>query len=228
MMFLKFFTFKKQYMEIRECVPVENKTSPCNYAIVLGISLNNSYFKTDNLIKILTWATSRVRSVYIMIPDEPTVHTLMAVGKTLEDSTKIARLKSNALENKCADIIQNLNLKGIQIVRWGRIVDNAVYKQSLSEILQAYEYDAVFRGVVQSTTRNVIVKSMVNEPSTTQIEVGVQFLLQELAFISHSDGILEEFSTRYVYHQTMDILRDLMIGLYSFKASMNVGYLTLV
>ena len=66
-------------MEIKEfSVGVQMQKTP---SIVLGVSINNSLFTNNEyLIKILMWASLFSKNIYIMIPDEPAMHTLRAIG----------------------------------------------------------------------------------------------------------------------------------------------------
>ena len=206
-------------MEIKEYSSIGNEVAQGGQTLVVGISINNSYFNQENLEKLKVWASATAQSVYIMIPDKPAVYTLMALGKIEQDAIRTARLKSNVLENKCAKIIQRLNLNSVKIVRWKDIVSNEKYQNTLVEIKQAYDFDAEFRMAVRSTTASVL-------QSGVGVETGIEFLFQELAFISQASQILGAGKIAYVYHKTMDILRDIIAGEYYFKADSCVGFIT--
>lgn len=206
-------------MEIREYSPIGNEVAQGGQTLVVGISINNSYFKQENLEKLIHWASATAQSVYIMIPDEPAVYTLMALGKTEEDSVRAARLKSNVLENKCVKVAQVLNVNTVKVIRWKDIIPNEKYQNALVEIKQAYNVDTAFREAVRSTTGAVL-------QDGGSIEIGIEFLFQELAFISQANQILGVGKTAYVYHKTMDILRDIIAGEYCFKADPCVGFIT--
>ena len=213
---------KSMHMEIKEYSPIGLEVIGSNHAIILGISINNSYFKAELLEKLLAWATASAGPVYVMIPDEPAVHTLMALGKTQQDAERVARLKSNSLENKCLEIVQRFGLRKIQIIRWGCLVANECYQAALLEIRAAFEKDASFRTAVRNMTASVLK----GDSTPEAIEMGVHFLLQELAFITRADQILGEDKVAYVYHKTMDVLKEVIMGRYVFRASPNVGFIT--
>ena len=206
-------------MEIKEYSPIGNEVAHGGQTLVVGISINNSYFKTENLEKLIAWAAARAKSVYIMIPDEPAVYTLMALGKREEDAVRIARLKSNALENKCMKIAQALGLHSVKVIRWKDVSSNESYQTALMEIRQAYNSDLIFGAAIRATTAAVL-------QSGGSVEIGIEFLIQELAFISRANQVLGEEKTAYVYHKTMGILKDVIEGVYSFKADPYVGFIT--
>ena len=194
--------------------------------LIVGISINNSYFKEENLERLITWSAESAQHVAIMIPDHPAVHTLVASGKTQSDAERIARLKSNALENKCRGIIGRLGILNVQVVRWKEISAAASYKETLVRIKQTYNEDSLFYEALRRVTGDVLRHAGVEKLSDTKLAIGVQFLLEELAFITSSDSILGRNKTAYVYHKTMSVLKDILCGRYVFKGSANVGFLT--
>lgn len=213
-------------MKIKEYSPIGNEVAQGGQTLVVGISINNSYFKMENLEKLITWASAHARSVYIMIPDEPAVFTLMALGKTREDCERVARLKSNALENKCGGIIQRFGLTTVKVIRWKDIVPSADYQKALFEIRQAYDSEPAFAEAILSTTSAVLKNGGITKPGFTAIKIGIEFLFQELAFITQANLVLKEGKIAYVYHKTMQILKEVILEKYSFKASQNVGFIT--
>jgi hypothetical protein len=73
---------------------------------------------------------------------------------------------------------------------------------------------------------NSLVRGRQRVPTEEELELGVQFLLKELAFISEASMILSQGKVAYVYHQTMHIFKEILEGEYSFRASTGVGYIT--
>ena len=213
-------------MDIKDSSLVGNQVLQSKKAIIIGVSINNSYFSEENLKKLLLWAWSYTTRVYVMIPDEPAVHTLIAFGKSQGDAERVARLKSNALENKCRAIIQEKNLTSVQIVRWKNIVDSEHYQSALDVIKREYSGLNCFAKDVNETTLGVLRNAGFDNPTLMQIENGVQFLFKELAFITHSSLILKEENTAYIYHSTMKVLKDILEGQYSFYSTKNVGFVT--
>jgi len=213
-------------MDIKEISQVGKQVLQNKKALILGISINNSYFKEENLTKLLLWATENASSVYVMIPDEPAVHTLMALGKSESEAVKIARSKSNNLENKCLAIVQNHKLPPVTIVRWVMIANNEHYLRALEIIRQAYVDFDFFAKEVHATTLNVLKHAGFENPTDEQMRNGLEFLFKELAFITHSDLVLGQEKTAYVYHSTMKVLNNLIEGQYTFFKTEGVGFIT--
>ena len=215
-------------MEITETSFIdESPLEDRQLSLIIGISLNNSYFKYDNLKRLISWASCLERKVYIMIPDEPAVYTLLAFGYEEKEAIRIARLKSNALENKCLSIIKELNQEDfVRIIRWKDITDNQHYLQALSEIKEAYDTDTCFKDAIRRTTASVILSNLSEQPNEAQVEIGTTFLFQELAFISYSALILREKKIGYVYHRTMQVFKEIIECHYAFRSNQSVGFIT--
>lgn len=213
-------------MKIIEASAIGHQVMENKQPLILGISINNSYFKEENLERLIAWASNGGRKVYVMIPDQPAIHTMVALGKGRADAERISRLKSNNLENKCLAIGARLGVTAIKIIRWKDLSENAEYGSSLEEIINAYKTDAPFTQAVRETTEGVLANGGYVSPSPDQVAEGVQFLLKELAFITYADLILKEPAVAYVYHRTMPSMREIMEGRYNFRSSPNVGFVT--
>lgn len=192
--------------------------------IVLGVSINNSYFKEGNLEQLLLWAPQYAGRVYVMIPDEPMISTFMELGYSEKDAIKKSRLKANNLEAKCRRVIIKHTLF-INVVRW-RDINRVEYTKALSAITALYELDTSFQNDIYRATESVIHSNGVVNPSGQQIDIGVNFLLKELAFITYADQILVKEKVAYIYNKTTEVLRYIIDGKYMFKASPNIGYAT--
>lgn len=194
-------------------------------SFIIGLSINNSYFKENNIKKLLVWSSLHAKSTYVMIPDEPMVHTFIALGYDKNKAEKIARLKANALENKCLRLVQELDLVYVTIIRWGSIVNNEHYINALKQIKEAYKLDNNFNQAIRKATVEVVKNNSILEITEEKINIGVEFFLKELAFISYSNLILEVKDTAYVYHRTTEVLRDIIYKKYSFHSSPNVDFI---
>ncbi len=212
-------------MKIIEASDIGKKVLEEKGILILGLSINNRYFSEENIEKLMNWAAP-ASSTCIMIPDEPAVCTMMALGKSREDAERVARLKSNALENKCKKIQERLNLSSVTILRWKDIKTNISYQHASSHIQKVYNVDASFAAAIDETTREVLKNANSAEPSEQQISIGIQFLLQELAFITYADCFFSGRDVAYVYHRTMKILKDIVDGKYTFRAGRQIGFIT--
>ena len=213
-------------MDIQEYSPIGKVVARGGQTIIVGVSIDNSYFKTENLERLILWSSGLAQSVFIMIPDEPAEHTYRAIGKTADKARSVARAKSNLLENKCLGIIEQNEVKNTQVIRWKNITPSDVYQKTLADIRRSYSEDEQFAQELQATTSDVLKGRGIVHPSPDEITIGIEFLFQELAFITHANDILEVGKTAYVYHKTMHVLRECIAGGYVFKADPNIGFIT--
>lgn len=195
-------------------------------SFIIGLSIWNSYFNPENLKKLIFWADSFAKSIYIMIPDEPMISTMMACGYNHKKAIEKSRTKANGLQNKCSSIIDEFDIKNIRIIRWKDIKDNPYYLDALNQITFLYDFDQNFKCLVQNTTKGVIFGHTKKEVSIEQINIGVNFLFQELAFILYSTVILNELKTLYVYKSTMELIKEIINGNYTFTAKPDVNFIT--
>lgn len=196
-------------------------------SFIIGISINNSYFKPENIKKLISWSSNFAKSIYIMIPDEPSVYTMMACGRSQEESIKISRLKSNNIENKCLRIISDLKVENITIIRWKNVKDNIFYLNAKKQIKNLYYLDVDFKNAIIQTTKNVILANVGSVVSESSIDLGVNFLFEELAFILYSTVILKEEKTIYVYHKTMQLMKDIIENKYNnLLFNSNIDFIT--
>lgn len=193
--------------------------------MIIGVSINNSYFNEGNLERLLVWASWHGTRPKVMIPDDPMIDTFMALGYSQKVATQKARLKGNALENKCHMIIGRHDLDNIQVVRWSEVGNKKVYQQALEKIKNLYKTNAVFKSAVYIATKEVLCANGIDKPEQHNIEIGTGFLLKELAFITHACFMFREQKYCYVYHKSTQVLIDLIEGKYPLNVSEDIGYM---
>lgn len=194
--------------------------------ILIGLSIKNSYFKNENLKKILEWVSNNSNKSYIMIPDKPAIYTLMSLGYEKSKAQTKAGLEANRLENKCNKIINDNKLSNISIIRWRNIENNKEYLDSLEKIQSFYSSDNNFNQSIKNTTQEVIEKNKNSLEMSKALDIGVNFLFQELAFISNSANILKQEQVAYFYHKTIPVFKNMLENKYTINISNNVGFIT--
>ena len=209
-------------MQIKTISPIGEQVLSGGHAIILGVSLYNSYFKDENLQKLIMWASGYSTKIYIMIPDTPSIHTRVACGKTPAEARRDTHAKAQNLEIRCKRIMQMLGVSA-EIIRWSILENNKMYADALANNKQLYEYKQVFRNEARETTRQVLQDKQASVPESS-IDIGVRFLLEELSFIGYSPGILGVEKTAYVYHRPTHILHNMIDGVYGKQFS-SVGYI---
>ena len=172
------------------------------------------------------WASLFSKNIYIMIPDEPAMHTLRAIGYEEKKAESKARLKSNNIQNRFNEIFKTHQVVNVTIIRWRDIVGNLNYQNSLIQIKKSYENDVCFKKALRMTTSEVLLQSLSREPKESEIDIGVGFLFEELAFICNATHILNKEQVVYVYHKTMVVMKSIFDEKYSFRAASGTGFLT--
>lgn len=132
-------------MKINEISTVGESVIRDKGSILIGLSIKNSYFKDENLKKVLEWSSDHSNDSYIMIPDKPAVYTLMSLGYEEGRAKTKARLEANRLRNKCERIIDESKLSNISIITWDDIEGNRDYANSLAKIEHSYETDPALK-----------------------------------------------------------------------------------
>ncbi len=214
-------------MEILELSEIGEKVIKNKTNILIGLSINNSYFKDGNLEKIIQWSAENAKRIFIMIPDKPAIFTLMSFGYSEDKAKAKARLESNRLENKCRKIIKEKELKDVIIIRWSDIESNSYYIEYLEKIKNLFRQNEEFKIDIENTTRGVLKNNVTDLDEGRAIEIGVNFLFQELAFISNAARILDLDKIAYLYHSTMPVFKNMVEGRYPLDTH-NVGYITAV
>lgn len=194
-------------------------------SFVIGISLNNSYFSSENIEKIISWCDQHEWAVTnaIMIPDEPTLHTMLAMGRYEPPARQLVTKKANAIENKCRKVKTK---NKFSIFRWSNVKDTIPYKICLDLMQSIFKHDTRFKKDCLNVTKEVLLNKKIN-PTEEQLSRGVQFLLEELAFIYGSKSIIGAGSTCYVYHNKFNVLYNLLSGQYNIPKTDEVFSLVL-
>lgn len=196
-------------------------------ACLIGLSIRNSYFRSeDNLIEIYKWASQNFSQIFVMIPDLPAIHTLQSLGYPENKAKSKAQLAANALQNKTLAIAERLGITAkIMVIRWADLEEKLPYLHSLRQLYDLYQQNVDFRNDVESVTGSVIGGHGTTLNEKEAVEIGVLFILKELAFIANSAAILEVPHCAYVYHRVMPVHKAMLEGKYGVEFPQNSGYI---
>lgn len=196
-------------------------------ACLIGLSIRNSYFRDeDNLKEIYRWASENFSQIFVMIPDLPAIHTLQSLGYPENKARSKAQLASNSLQNKTLAIAKEQGIEQkLTIIRWPDLEEKLSYLNSLRKLYDVYQNNALFRDDVQSVTASVIGAHGTALKEKEAIEIGVLFILKELAFIANSAEILNVPNCAYVYHRSMPVHKAMLEGKYGVEFPQNSGYI---
>lgn len=193
---------------------------------LIGLSIRNSYFKEENLKELIKWADENFNRVFVMIPDIPAIETLKSLGYSENRARQKAQLASNNLENKCISIIEEYGIEDkCKMIRWRDLSNNETYNNSFKNLKELYNVDENFKKDVRDTTDAVIEFHGSELPKEKAIDIGIGFLLQELAFILDSANILGVNRCAYVYHRSLPVHEYMLSGKYKYTLDEKSGYI---
>jgi len=196
--------------------------------VIVWMSVGNSYFKKEIIQNLIEFSVDNFSQVKLLAPFEPAKHTYQALGYEERTARKKARLNSNRLKNHMFKAIEGLpeqKKKKIQIVDWDIDVANQKpYLKALKEIVKLYKENSSFNKDAKDTTSKVL-KQKHKEVSEEAIDKGVEYLLEELAFIIASPELFNVKRTAYVYHRKWLIYEKLVNGRYDPKIRESLGFL---
>lgn len=198
-----------------------------NGASIIGLNIQNKYFQDDdNLKEIISWSLRNFPKTYILLPDEPAVATFMAYGY----NEKVARQKANQacldLQSRCFMLCKDHpNFSSLQVVRWRKFEDNKSYKATFNVLKELYETNASFRRDVRADTMRGILHNGTLFDLQESVDIGIDAILKELAFVSMAPTILNESATAYLYHHFMPLLDGLLGGMYGVQVDARSGFI---
>jgi cyclo(L-tyrosyl-L-tyrosyl) synthase len=195
---------------------------------IIGISMLNSHFRRDSIQHMTASIKDRYQNVFFMLPNKPAEHTLAGYGYEPLDATRTSRRKFAVLHRHCRESIEALHLKDAAIVQWEQFEHGEEYSRMLSSLDALYKSDERFCDDARVATSSMYQQSAFPKKKDMlleeQIDMGIHFLLEELAFILASPEILKVPRTEYLYHRAMPILTDLLQEKYSFVPPTNVSF----
>lgn len=202
-----------------------------NGLAILGMSLDNSYFNEDSIRQIIDFASENFSRVRIMVPDEPMKYTYTAMGYRPDASARKARLKGNALKNMCLRSMSEETVKksgsDIILLDWGTsISQNPAYTTGHGSIQHMYNDNKTFRKDARDTAKNVLTGKLKRGVEIEKaIDEGVNFVIDELGFITASPAMFDANEIAYIYHKDWHIYQNLVDGNYDGKIREGLGFL---
>ncbi len=180
---------------------------------VLGISLGNSYFSKNKIQGLMQYCATTFSQTRVLIPARIMIYTYLAQGYPKREAEIKARLKGNALRNSCKGIDQMVELN-VRVLEWEReIAKHNAYLLEELKIETLYRNNAQFRSHIRQTTASVLESTVQSEVNIDDaVELGIYFLLKELAFLSASPKIFGVENVAYVYHKRWDIYERFVNG----------------
>lgn len=214
-------------------------------AVLLGISRGNSQFTESYILQLLDAMRAKFDTrVYCMLPDAPSVHTLMATGYA---DTAEAERKSRLDFNKLSNAIQRAQLPLDRILRWNVFSHEPAYREQLGRMTDALTNPS-FVAEADTATMQVLTAAYAHnrlridnlpldfDPKISvtaklnhavlanRLAIGRLFLVEELACILSAPELTRCDRVAYVYHRPMPILTNTLRGEYGGLPAAQVGY----
>lgn len=193
---------------------------------IVGMSPGNSYFKKVVIGNLLKYCAGRFSQVRIMIADKPAEHTYKAIGYTLQEAERKARLNGNTFQNHSLRSIDGILDSDITLVEWKKEIDtHEAYQIELEKVEKLYRDNREFRKEARDTTKAVLEgKLKPDMEMENAIDEGVNYLLKELAFLSASPKIFSVERVAYVYHESWRIYESFVDGRFDGQKRRDLGF----
>ena len=203
-------------MNSSESIPAElgvRAVSSASRMSLIGVSIGNPFFSQDNLERIITYAAGISEGGYLFIADISARHTFEALGYDSQSAKRKARLRGNALRNRCEELFRAKEefRSRFSFVEWSAAISHPAYQEELRRLAVLYSFDDRFRAAAEESTESVIAKrESINRQQS--VAIGVRFLLEELAFLLASPKIYGADRMTYLYHRPWPIFTALLNG----------------
>jgi len=189
---------------------------------IVGMSVGNGYFKRSKIDELLNYTSENYDPVSVMITDKPAIHTYLAVGYSEKEAKRKARLNGNTLRNHCNNTIDSLVRNNTRIIDWDEdIFSQECYVEEYGKIKNLYEQDPFFREDARETTHAVLQRKIELRKTEIELDVaideGVEYLLEELAFLLISPRLFGVDKVKYIYYRKWPIFNRLISGNYAIK-----------
>ena len=208
--------------------------------VISAMSIGNSYFSNEKIDELLPFLNKHFSQTKILIAKKISVHTYKALGYDEKKARQKTKLAGNRLKNSCIRTMQKIRTQGQQVnvdfVDWENEVEHdAEYEKQLEIIKELYNRHKRLKDVKKSfykdardTTKNVLMAKLEDKKEIDRaIDEGVEYLLEELAFILAAPKIFNVTNVAYIYHREWPIFTKLIDGKYDKKIRKNVAFIQL-
>jgi tRNA-dependent cyclodipeptide synthase len=193
-------------------------TSPTmeNAYPIIGMSPGNSYFKDDAVRFLLQTVIDRFGKAAVFIPDVPAISTYKALGYDEAKAKSTAIAQGNKLRNRTMSAMQELGIdqSAIHIVDWEKdVTSQHEYKRQYDAIVKMYGSNPSFKEVARSATK-IVLENSKNDVQDMEfaIDIGVDYLLSEFAFLEFAPTLFNVNKITTVYHKRWRILEEYKSG----------------
>jgi cyclo(L-tyrosyl-L-tyrosyl) synthase len=201
--------------------PFERKEHIC-----FGVSPFNSLFSQEYLEGLVIWAQDNFKSFHFFLPDEPTIHTLEALGYNQEEAKKKMRKQINWLKNKIHKALESKELMvNDHLLDWKTLDLNEDFRKELNNIYQLFDGNTEFRNQCLESSRWVLQNKMQEGKVTDKCLLkAVKYFLSEVPIFAATNKIIGSETSIFCYHQSIQFHEELYSNRLVYRPCPGQGY----
>ncbi|MGW5054297.1 tRNA-dependent cyclodipeptide synthase [Actinokineospora sp. NPDC004072] len=196
--------------------------------VCIGISPFNSYFTAERIADLARWAMARFGSFHFFVPDEPSAHTLQALGYDPRRAARKAQRQGNYTRNKISRALEQLPAPDRRdlVLDSAALAGNASYQRLLSEAHHRFRTDPAFAEGCLAASGWVMERRLPDgeQPTRAQLRHAVRYFLAELPMFIGAVEVVGARSSVFAYHQRVGFLERLYRGELSWKPLPGQGF----
>lgn len=214
-------------------IKIDPLTENCNLAlekgehVCIGISPFNSLFSEDYIAALVKWSIHNFKDFHLFIPDEPTFHTLEALGYEEKECRRKMKKQLNWLKNKMHKALErnNVSAKEKHILDWEKLSESKAFQQELEKAFALFDSDEDFRKECLLSSRWVLENKMDEKDIKEEnLLKAVKYFLSEIPLFAATNKIIGSGTSLFCYHQSISFHERLYTNQLGISPSMGQGY----
>jgi cyclo(L-tyrosyl-L-tyrosyl) synthase len=196
---------------------------------IIGMSPGNSYFKDEVVKELLKKVVDMYGKAAVMIADIPAISTYIALGYPANRARRDKALpQGNALKNRTQRAMDELGYSGeqVKIIDWESEIENNIeYRGKYNEVYELYKSNTNFCKAADDATREVLEyadKEIID--LNAAVEIGVHYLLSEIAFMEFAPTYSKVDKATYIYHRNWKVYEKYIAGEFDGNIRVHLGF----
>lgn len=175
---------------------------------------------------MIVFAQNNFKSFHLFLPDEPTIHTLEALGYGQEEAKKKMKKQINWLRNKIQKALESKGLKfNHHLLDFETLNKNHIFRKELDTAYQLFDRDEEFRAQCLKSSRWVLKNKMDEEQVTEQCLLkAVKYFLSEIPIFGATNIIVGAENSVFCYHQAIEFHHEFYSNQLAYKPNPGQGY----
>jgi cyclo(L-tyrosyl-L-tyrosyl) synthase len=194
--------------------------------MLFGVSLFNSFFSQARLSELARWALVRFDSVHFLVADQPSTHTLIAVGYSAERARAKVEQEGRLARNRVRRAVADAGAADPDslLLGWRDLELNPGYLRLRGLVRTAFDSSREFRHSCLAVSRDYLRHRGVS-PTEQQVITASEYFLNELPIGMDTPAILGVTESLCAYHRVLAFADVLETGPGWLAPSANQGYL---